>query len=136
MVSVMSVSDWARDHGADEDAIEGELEEPQAVLPPPQRAGAHAYRAETNVTPPEAQPPFLWWKNQQSVLYREAARRSKAARERAIGFTVWLALSFVLPDPWKYFAWWIAIGLGVAALWNAEHWVIAHRQARVRLDDD
>jgi hypothetical protein len=77
-----------------------------------------------------------WWKTEQAARLAEAARRKIAARDRAIGFAIWFALSFVLPDPWKYIARWIAVFMGTAALWNAEQWLVAHRQASVTLDDD
>lgn len=126
----MSVSNWARYHGGDE-PIEGEVEEAT-----PLRPRAQFFRREpVDVTPEEAQPPYRWWKKQQTLHFAEAERRKTAARDRAIGAAIWFALSFVLPGLLKYAAWWICVAMGVAAIWNAEQWLLAHRQGSITLDD-
>lgn len=134
----MSVSDWARRHGGNDEPIEGEVEQPdeQRRLPPPIRPRSEFFRRPPqDVTPPESQPVSLWWKNQQALHFAEMHRRGIATRDRAIGLLIWFVLWRVLPDPWGYFAFWIGVAMGTAMLWNAEQWLVARRQANVNLSD-
>jgi hypothetical protein len=62
----------------------------------------------------------------------EAARRLRAARDRAIGAAIWFGISFILPD-WKLIAWTIAFTMMVAAFWNAEQALTQRYLSRIGL---
>ena len=78
---------------------------------------------------------YQWWKDQQLMLYTEAARRARAAKQRVLGFAFCFALSCFLPAPWSTVAWCMSVALGVAAFWSSEQSVVARRQAQVSIYD-